>query len=241
MSEKHVAVWQKALLAEGYQIGRAGADGDFGPATLSASMAALASAGEAEHDARPDRDLTDAVIDRPHGFIIPAIWMPDANMKRIIWHWTAGSYNASETDKEHYHMLVEGDEDVIKGEFSIKANERIMGEGTYAAHTLGTNTGSIGLSVCCMAGATESPYNPGKYPFKREQLLQLVNITAQLCARYKIPVGRTTTLSHAEVQPTLGIQQRGKWDYSRLPFEPSIVGAVAVGDYIRKLVAAELG
>jgi len=229
---------QLELLDKGYDLGRWGADGDMGPATEVAAIAAI----RASPRVSPlTGDTVAEVIERPSGFKIPAIWMPDAKMSRIIWHWTAGSYNASETDKEHYHMVIEGDDDVIKGEFSIKANERIMGEGTYAAHTLGTNTGSIGLSVCCMAGATESPYNPGKYPFKRSQLLQLVSITAQLCARYKIPVGRRTTLSHAEVQPTLGIQQRGKWDYTRLPFEPGIIGAVAVGDYIRNLVTAELG
>ena len=239
MSTLDVKHWQQQLLKIGYNLGPAKDDGDFGKRTLSASMDVLA--GFLQDRPRPPATGDVAAVIRPPGFQMPGLWMPDATMKRIIMHWTAGSYICSELDKEHYHFIIEGDEDVIKGDYSIKANEKLMGEGTYAAHTLGTNTGSIGVSVCCMAGATESPYNAGKYPFKREQLIQLVNIVAQLCARYKIPVTRQTVLSHAEVQPTLGIQQRGKWDYTRLPFEPEIVGAVAVGDHIRKLVLAELG
>ena len=228
-----VEVEQQHLLAVGYNLGPAKDDGDFGPRTLSASLEVLGRAhpkgGMAEEQTGYRR------------FVIPALWMPDARMKRIHWHWTAGSYIASEVDKEHYHMVVEGDLDVIKGDHTIKDNEVLRGEGTYAAHTLSANTGAIGLSMCCMAGATETPFNAGKFPMMPEQLMQLVNLTAQLCERYKIKVSRTTTLSHAEVQPTLGIPQRGKWDFTRLPFEPSIVGAVAVGDYIRKLVTAELG
>jgi hypothetical protein len=228
---------QLNLLDKGYDLGRWGADGVLGDTTEDAVIAAIRRSPSLEPP--PQTDTSGPIS--TGGFKIPALWMPDAKMKRIHWHWTAGSYNASELDKEHYHMVIEGDEDVIKGDHSIKDNEVIRGEGMYAAHTLNANTGAIGLSVCCMAGAIESPYNAGKYPFMRSQLMQLVNITAQLCARYKIPVSRTTTLSHAEVQPTLGIQQRGKWDYTRLPFEPSIVGAIPVGDYIRKLVSAELG
>lgn len=45
-------------------------------------------------------------------------------------------------------------------------------------------------------------------------------------------------LSHAEVQTTLGIRQSGKWDVARLAFDPSVVGAKAVGDLFRKRTAA---
>jgi hypothetical protein len=46
-----------------------------------------------------------------------------------------------------------------------------------------------------------------------------------------------TVLTHAEVQPTLGVKQRGKWDITRLSFKPDLVGAIPVGNYIRETVA----
>lgn len=230
-----VTEWQVALLEAGYYLGPTKADGDFGALTLAASDDVLKRAGPIPVAPVTDAEGPGKSVPKPSYFRIPSLWMPTAKMKRIHWHWTAGSHTASEADREHYHMVVEGDLDVIKGDHSIKDNEVLKGEGTYAAHTLSANTGAIGLSMCAMAGAVETPFNPGKFPVTPEQLRVLVMLTAQLCIRYKIPVSRQTTLSHAEVQPTLGIPQRGKWDYSRLPFW-QIEGAVAVGDAIRRLV-----
>lgn len=67
----------------------------------------------------------------------------------------------------------------------------------------------------------------------REQGEALPAVLADLCRRYAIPVTPSTVLSHAEVQGTLGIKQRGKWDISRLAFDPSVMGAKACGDLIR--------
>jgi hypothetical protein len=53
-------------------------------------------------------------------------------------------------------------------------------------------------------------------------------------------VDRKTVLSHAEVQQTLGITQKGKWDIARLPFDDSIKGAIAIGDQMRGLVKSKL-
>ncbi|MGF7055404.1 hypothetical protein GGC47_004615 [Bosea sp. OAE752] len=47
-----------------------------------------------------------------------------------------------------------------------------------------------------------------------------------------------TVLSHAEVQGTLKIAQRGKWDIARLAFDPSAVGAKACGDTFRAATSA---
>ena len=231
MTEKHVKDWQQKLLDAGYTVGPDGADGDFGPATLRASALLLKNWQAQTPDDKPDVEPADEPI--------PAIWLPKASMKRVIMHWTAGAYVASEVDREHYHMVIEGDLDLIKGDYSIKDNEVIHGS-NYAAHTRSCNTGSIGISLCCMAGAVESPFNAGKYPMKKEQVDKLILCVAQLCRVYGIPVTRQTVLSHAEVQPTLGITQAGKWDYTRLPFEPTIIGALPVGDFIRSRVQAIL-
>lgn len=225
--DKRMQVIQNRLHLAGYKLD---CDGYWGDETYRTLMLALD---------ENDVGVIDPVVgmeEQTYKVVVPALWMPEANMKRVIWHWTAGGYEASSLDKEHYHMLVDGKDTVIKGEHSIKANEKIVGE--YAAHTKDCNTGSIGLSVCAMVGAIETPYNAGKCPMKESQIHVLAQITAQLCKRYKIPVSRTTTLSHAEVQPTLGIKQRGKWDYSRLPHKPDLVGPLAVGDEIRRLVTA---
>lgn len=173
------------------------------------------------------------------GQAVRALWMPPGRLERIICHWTAGQHRASATDKAHYHILVEGDGTLIRGDCAISANG-IGGTGQRASHTLNCNTGSIGVSLCCMAGAVESPFKPGKAPMTREQWDKLAVVVADLCRRYDIPVTPRTVLSHAEVQGTLGIKQRGKWDFTRLAFDLEIRGARACGDALRAAVGSYL-
>lgn len=173
---------------------------------------------------------------------LPDDWMPAAAMKRVIIHWTAGSYIASETDREHYHFLVEGDLDVVRGKHPITANISVSGKSpdNYAAHTRNCNTGSIGVSICASAGANESPYNPGRAPLTEIQWQRAAEVVASLCRRYNIAVTDRTVLTHAEVQPNLGITQAGKWDVTRLPWDSSIKGAKACGDDFRARVKSYL-
>ena len=56
--------------------------------------------------------------------------------------------------------------------------------------------------------------------------------------QYKITVTPQTVLTHAEVEKTLGVKQKGKWDITRLPYNKNVVGAKAVGDLLRKEVSA---
>lgn len=168
--------------------------------------------------------------------VIPAAWLPAAKMERIIVHWTAGTHKASENDKSHYHLLIEGDGTVVKGKPGIDRNQKPVKTG-YAAHTRGINSGSIGVSLCCMAGAVEAPFSSGKYPLTKAQWDALPAVLAQLCTHYKIPVTPQTVLSHAEVQGTLKVAQRGKWDIARLSFDLTVKGAKAVGDLFRKSTA----
>ena len=46
-------------------------------------------------------------------------------------------------------------------------------------------------------------------------------------------------MSHAEVQPTLKIAQRGKWDIIWLPGMTQPGDPVRVGDHIRGLIKAD--
>jgi N-acetyl-anhydromuramyl-L-alanine amidase AmpD len=174
--------------------------------------------------------------------IVPLDWMPAAKIERIHVHWTAGQHKASQLDRQHYHILIEGDAALIRGVPSIDLNGLPHAKAGYAAHTLNANTGAIGVSLCCMMNAVESPFSSGPAPMTREQWNMLPRVLADLCRRYGVLVTPKTVLSHAEVQGMLGIKQRGKWDIARLSFDPSVIGARACGDLFRaataKLLAA---
>ncbi|MEN5083700.1 peptidoglycan-binding protein [Bosea sp. TWI1241] len=174
---------------------------------------------------------------------IPAAWLPKARMRRIHFHWTGGTYKASAGDRKHYHLLIDGDAGLVRGTPSIALNVAPIDlKSAYAAHTLNANGDAIGVAVCCMGGGqvSESPFRSGAYPMTRAQFEMMARVAADLCRFYDIPVGPKTTLSHAEVQPNLGIQQRGKWDFTRLSFEPGLIGAKACGDRLRAAITSFL-
>lgn len=156
-------------------------------------------------------------------------------MKRIVLHWTAGAYVASDLDKRHYHEVVQGDGSRVQGNLLPEANLNTR-DGNYAAHTRGLNTGSIGLAMCAMHGAQHTPFDAGGYPITAKQLNAFAEMVAEYAETYNIPVTRKTILSHAEVQPTLGIRQNGKWDITWLPGMTRPADPVKVGDIIRSLV-----
>ena len=223
---------QRALLVRGYDIGPAADDGLGGPATYGAMLRAIN-----EHVPLPPVVKPPKVAD-PIG-MVPMVWMPWAQMERIIVHWTVGRHEANSTDRAHYHLIIEGEGNLVRGVHSIVANESAA-DGDYAAHVSGLNTGSIGVSLCGMLGAKESPFDAGSFPITRKQWDVLPMVLADLCRRYAIPVTRQTVLTHAEVQPTLGVKQRGKWDITRLPWDDGVRGALVVGNQMRAAVTALL-
>lgn len=166
--------------------------------------------------------------------IVPANWMPNCSMKRIIVHWTAAAHKASSLDLAHYHILIEADGKLVKGTHSIKDNVSTA-DNIYAAHTFALNTGSIGVSVCCMAGAVETPFKSGSFPMTQIQWETMSQVVAELCEFYDIPVTQTTVLGHGEVAKNLGVNQGGKWDPMVLPWQTSL-SKKQVGDTFRKLV-----
>jgi hypothetical protein len=160
-------------------------------------------------------------------------------MKRIILHWTAGSYTPNDTDKLHYHFIIDGDGRTHVGKWPVSANLKPV-KGRYAAHTLNCNSGSIGVAMACMGGAQERPYKVGKWPMTQTQFSMAMVKVADLCTQYGIKVTPQTVLTHAEVEGTLKIKQKGKWDYTRMPPFPELVGAKACGDKVRASVQAIL-
>jgi hypothetical protein len=216
MSKSDVTQWQNSLKTAGFDPGKI--DGDFGPATLRASMDSL---------------VTTPVEPGPAIHELPAEWLPKSTrMERVIAHWTAGSHTVSKTDREHYHFIWSGDGDPVRGDRTVVDNETTS-DNVYAAHTKNCNSGSIGVSVACMAGAVEHPFNAGAYPMTKVQWDHMCMGIAQLCQFYNIPVSDKTVLSHAEVEDTLHIDQNGKWDYTRLAWAPELEGAHACGKRLR--------
>ncbi|MEJ5251979.1 MAG: N-acetylmuramoyl-L-alanine amidase [Chthonomonadetes bacterium] len=170
--------------------------------------------------------------------LIPRDWLPACSMKRVICHWTAGGYKATSLDRAHYHILIEDDGNLVRGTHSIADNVS-TGDGVYAAHTRGCNTGSIGVTVCCMAGAQAQPFQPGSYPMTQKQWETMAQVVAELCRFYEIPVTPQTVLGHGEVETYLGIPQHGKWDPMVLPWSPGM-SRTQVGNHLRALVQKAL-
>lgn len=163
--------------------------------------------------------------------IVPDAWMPVAAMKRIIVHWTAGGYTANAVDRAAYHILIEESGKLVRGTHSIVDNVSTA-DGNYAAHTLKCNTGSIGVSMCCMHQCVEKPFAAGKFPLTDRQWQAMLQVVAQLCRRYGIDVTPQTVLGHGEVQKNLGILQKSKWDPMVLPWQPGL-SREQVGDLLR--------
>jgi N-acetyl-anhydromuramyl-L-alanine amidase AmpD len=162
-----------------------------------------------------------------------------SQLKRIIMHWSAGGNTPSSVDREHYHFVVGGDGAVVRGVHTPEDNI-ITTDQIYGAHTRRLNTGSIGVAMAGMLGAVERPFNPGRAPLTAVQVEAFVQMVARLCRQYKIPVTRRTVLTHAEVQPTLGVEQRGKWDINWLPGDRGVSDPIAVGDRLRARIQAAL-
>lgn len=158
----------------------------------------------------------------------------------IVWHWTAGTHKPSDYEKRRYHFLIDGDGNVIPGLFPPEANIPPLREGHYAPHTRNFNSRAISISLSAMRGARERPFNPGDAPITDAQVASLVRHTATVGRQYKVPVSRETMLSHAEVQPTLGIRQDRKWDITWLPGMDATGDAIVVGDRLRAMVAKEI-
>jgi N-acetylmuramoyl-L-alanine amidase len=209
------ADFQQLLIDHGFSCGPYGADGIWGSKTAGACSGWF------------DRGSDLMVEPAPppvHGDIVPPAWMPDCDMTYITLHWTAGAYEASDHDKQYYHIIIESDGKLVRGDKPISANVSTADD-NYAAHTASANTKNIGIACAAMAGAVESPFDPGKYPLTEKQWLTAAKVAAELGAKYDIAPERNRMLSHGEWQSTMGVPQSGKWDIMRLPWSPGLSGS----------------
>jgi hypothetical protein len=165
-----------------------------------------------------------------------------AGLNRIHLHWTAGDYlvtpvpGLNNDEADHYNEVFDVNGKMFSGVPALDQATYVSGV-RGASHTLSANTGAIGLSVACMGNASYSGSvaNPGKWPINWVQIDAMLKKAAEYCLLYDIRVSKWTVLSHAEVQPTLNIAQRGKWDIMVLPDNPKLVlDPVKAGDILRK-------
>lgn len=155
-------------------------------------------------------------------------------MKRIIMHWTAGTNQPCNTDYEHYHYLINKDGVIIEGKYAPEENLNCT-DGKYAKHCGGGNTGSIGISMCGMAGFNGSA-NSTKYPLTRIQCEAMFKLVAKLCIKYNIKVTPQTVLTHYEFgQAHPKTSSYGKIDITYLhPFLG--INKNSYGDFIRNKI-----
>lgn len=143
-------------------------------------------------------------------------------MKRIIYHWTAGSYNPNTTDLLHYHYVIDNEGVIHQGVYAIEDNENCL-DGVYASHTGGGNTGSIGIAFAGMYGYS-SPLKIGNYPLTQKQLEAGWKLGAILVRDYELDITNPETI---QTHYGFGIRHpkstsSGKIDITFLPSMPSI-------------------
>lgn len=158
-------------------------------------------------------------------------------IKRIHWHWAASTYKITDFIKSHYNIVID-----YKGN-EYQGAAKPIEQATYVpgkigvSHTYMANTGAVGISIAAMAGAYTSgnTVRMGDYPITWESIDSMLNVTSRLCKEFNITPSKETTLSHAEVEPNIGIKQRGKWDIRVLPDNPTeLLNATECGDILRK-------
>lgn len=161
-------------------------------------------------------------------------------MNHITGHHAASGYTPSKEALKAYHRLIDGDGQVINGVHEIEDNMPglPMSPGSYAAHTKDLNTGNIGVSILAMGDATWNNPKPPKYPVRNVQIDAYCKEVARLAMKYGIPVTRSHILTHAEVQTTLHIKQRQKWDFDYDPYyRHTSRDPIRIGDELRQEIA----
>jgi N-acetyl-anhydromuramyl-L-alanine amidase AmpD len=156
-------------------------------------------------------------------------------MKRIIIHWTAGTNQPNNVDKEHYHYLIDGDGKIHQGKYKPEDNENCS-DGRYAAHTGGGNTGSIGISMCGMFIPAKSDLRQTKFPLTRKQCEACFKLCADVAKKYGIPITAQNIMTHYEFGKSHpNTSSAGKIDIIYLPPYPEQT-ADKIGDFIRNKI-----
>lgn len=149
------------------------------------------------------------------------------SLNRITIHWTAGAYTPNNTDRQHYHFLVDDKGNIFTGKYKPEDNLNCQ-DGKYAAHCGGGNTGNIGVAMCGMIDS--------RFPITRKQLEATCELVAQLSKKYGIAINSKSIITHAEFgKANPHTTSYGKIDINKLPCV-AMYGIKECGDWIRSKV-----
>ena len=149
------------------------------------------------------------------------------SLNKITIHWTAGLYSPNNTDRLHYHFLVDNNGNIYTGKYVPLDNINCK-DGKYAAHCGGGNTGNIGIALCGMYDS--------RFPITRKQIEACCKKVAELSKQYGIPIDSKHIFTHAEFgQANPHTTSYGKIDIDKLPCV-AVYGIREVGSWIRKTV-----
>lgn len=149
------------------------------------------------------------------------------SLNKITIHWTAGTYTPNNTDRQHYHFLVDDKGNVFTGKYKPEDNINCK-DGKYAAHCGGGNTGNIGVAMCSMYDS--------RFPITRKQLEATCKLVAELSKKYGIAISNKKIFTHAEFgKDNPHTTSYGKIDINKLPCV-AIYGVKECGDWIRNKV-----
>ena len=149
------------------------------------------------------------------------------SLNKITIHWTAGAYTPNNTDRQHYHFLVDDKGNIYTGKYKPEDNLNCQ-DGKYAAHCGGGNTGNIGVAMCGMLDS--------RFPITRKQLEATCELVAKLSKKYGIAINSKSIITHAEFgKANPHTTSYGKKDINKLPCV-AVYGIKECGDHIRKTV-----
>jgi hypothetical protein len=165
-------------------------------------------------------------------------------LRSISLHWTAHDYDAV---FPAYHYCISGARDVlVHHTHDLRENMRdvrLDPSLPYAAHTMGRNSWSIGISIAAMRDATPADF--GSFPLTEPQLDAMCRVAAALASFYGIDVAAIRTHAEAALDDGyFGAATGGehlRWDIARLRPSPEPLlpaEATATGDWFRARVAA---
>lgn len=117
---------------------------------------------------------------------------------KIYLHWTAGHYGQFYDD---YHVNIDVDG-------ALYATAKDLAE--VKAHTWRRNSGAIGISLACCAGAT--PKDLGDEPPTDMQIECLAQVLAVLCTCMNIPLDGANVMTHAEAANLDGYGPDTTWE-----------------------------
>jgi hypothetical protein len=160
----------------------------------------------------------------------------ESGLRGVVWHWTAGRYGTIAMERKAYNGLHDQNGERHDGDWRPEAQARYRAGVYGASHTRNMNTGWIGESCDAMAGARERPLVWGPAPLTWPQVHSMLRATAEHCRAFDIPNSRFSTLGHAEVERTLGVKQKNKWDFTVLPGDTKVRDAIECGDVLREML-----